>query len=264
MKYLVFFILFISLSHAVPTELIEFNRTIDEVAATLNEKEAHQLYQFKNEINAEVELVETIHKKKSQTMFGKIFSQAGLFVGKIHTSTVKPFANAAGWLSGFFNKVFKKKNKNLAKLSSEYLNEVQEGALFEGNSEVDETITKIKEGKYVSAAQLNRLFELAPQYRYRFYEKVITHATRYTVPSILLAITKTTLVKIPFYALAVVDVAYIASILPCAKFPPKNENLAIYCKKMYDHYITEVHLARVKGYIKGLNRKNKIRNKRTN
>jgi hypothetical protein len=183
-------------------------------------------------------------------------------MGKVHMITTKPFANISGWITGFFEKKFGRSNekRKIPAMANAYLESIEEGA--EDDPVIQSYINRIKNGKPITAGEMRKLFELAPKYRMRFHEKILTYATRYTVPILLFAIIKKSLWKVPGIALAVIDGAFLISYIPCMKFPIQNDNLRKYCHEMEDNYILEVQLSRVKGYLKGVNKKNKKKEKK--
>ncbi len=261
MKLAILSLLIIFNSYATVFNKQLFESDIKEVSKYLEPQKAQELQQIKNSILDEVTEMEMSAIATEQTFFGKLFSKLGLFLGKVHMASSKHSAWTSGWLTGFYEKKFKKnkdkfreKNKT-AKQTKEFLEQVYLGAQEEHDEFIMDVINRIDAKEEVTAGEIAKLFELAPQYRFRFYEHVLTHTIKYSVPTTAFSLILKSLKNVPGIALIAIDAAFFISYLPCLKFPRKKPHLHSYCKEQEENYLTKVHYSRIRGYIKGSTKK---------
>ncbi|MBL7665091.1 MAG: hypothetical protein JNM93_08155 [Bacteriovoracaceae bacterium] len=228
----------------------EFKTELERESAELPPEERAAVYDIIDSLDATV-------MNNKQSGLGKILSKVGLFLGKIHTLTTKPFVNISAFITGFLEKTFKTKPKKTKALVQDWSLQVEEYAKKNQISELENLIKKVQSDQKLTAAEIDRLLFLAPEYRLRLSEVITGNAMKYVAPTILIGLIKKSWAKVYLGATIVVDAAYLIALAPCLKSENKNPNTQKYCVEMVEHYHTQIMNARIRGYLKGSKKKNK-------
>ncbi len=204
-------------------------------------------------------------KTKKKPGAGQFFAKLGLGIHRLTAKTVSPFFRATGFLTGRYEKNPEFDEDGGSGLSN-YLARLANQFRMLQNEAVAVLLERLMEGDHLTALEVNLIIEAIPRLGMREWEPIAGiagyHVSSVAVTAVLSNVLGVAgLAGLPWFVFHGYYIGVFGATMPCAfeKAQERHPALKKYCQDILEAYEMTIFPARIKGYVKGVNARNRAR-----